>query len=382
MQLCTIGVWDDTIPGITFDEKGVSNFCRLQQQMMDIYPKGEHGQIQWERWVAEMKKNGLGRRYDCIVGVSGGVDSSYLLHLTKEYGLRPLAVNLDNGFNSETAVQNIYKVTKALDIDLETYVINYEEIKELLRAYVKAGLPWIDCPTDLAIKGVMYKIARQEKIKYIVRGNDFRSEGKQPKEWTYGDNRQLMYVYQTFGSGKRLRTFPSLTLSNQITNGLVRSIKDIRPYYFLPYDKQAAKAFLQQRYNWKDYGGHHHENLFTKFAMAYWLPKKFGIDKRKISLSAQILSGAITRDEALEMLLQPFAAEQELLELRTYVLKKLDISENEFEKVWSGPNQSIFDLPSNYKLIFALAETFQPLLKRFFAFTPTSLTAQKVLNRQ
>ena len=379
-MICAKGVWDETVPGITFDENGVSNFCKLQEKMMQDHPRGEKGMRDWEKLVGDMKQAGQRKRYDCIVGVSGGVDSSYLLYIAKEYGLRPLAVNLDNGFNSEIAVQNIFKVTSKLSIDLETYVIDYEEIKDLLRAYMKAGVPWIDTPTDLAIKAVMYRLANKEGIKFILRGNDFRSEGKQPKEWTYSDAKQLLYIHKKFGSGIRLKTYPLLTLPMMIVSGVMKGIKDIRPFYFLPYQKQEAKRMLMEQFGWKDYGGHHHENLFTKFAMSYWLPRKFGIDKRKINLSAQILSGAISRNNALEQLREPFAPDAELEATRAYTAKKLELSEAEFEQIWDSPNKFTFEYPSNYNLIFWLSDKFSPILKKLYAYTPMSVSARDIID--
>lgn len=379
MKVCTKGVWDETIPGISFDENGVSNFCTLQEKMMADHPRGEKGKADWDALVSAMKTAGQNQRYDCVIGVSGGVDSSYLLHMAKQYGLRPLAVNLDNGFNTEIAVQNIYKVTSKLGIDLETYVINYEEIKDLLAAYMKAGMPWIDTPTDLAIKATMYKIARSEGIRFILRGNDFRSEGKQPKEWTYADSKQLLFIHKQFGTGISLKTYPLLTLPTLIYAGLVSRIKDIRPFYYLDYSKQNARRLLMDTYDWKDYGGHHHENLFTKFSMAYWLPRKFGIDKRKISLSAQVLSGAMTRDDALAELKQPFAPDSELEQTRAYVAKKLALSETEFQRIWLAPTKNTFDYPSNYALIFGLVRQFRPILKKLYAFTPMSVSANDIL---
>jgi N-acetyl sugar amidotransferase len=379
MKICSKGVWDETIPGIQFDEKGVSNFCRLQEKMMADYPHGEKGQADWNKLVTEIKASGAHKRYDCLIGVSGGVDSSYLLHLAQQYGLRPLAVNLDNGFNSEIAVQNIYKITTRLNVDLETYVIDYEEIKDLLKSYMKASMPWIDTPTDLAIKATMYKIAGKEGIPFILRGNDFRSEGKQPKEWTYADARQLLYIHDKYGSGIKLRTYPLLTLPKMIYTGLIKGVRDIRPYYFLAYNKQEAKKELMETYDWKDYGGHHHENLFTKFSMAYWLPKKFAIDKRKINLSAQVISNAITREEALVQLNDSFASEVELERTCEYIIKKLNLTKEEFTTIWNSPNKNTFDYPSNYKLIFWLADKFRPLLKRLYGFTPMSVSAKDVI---
>ena len=196
MKYCAKGLWNETIPNINFNSDGVSNFCDLQELMMSQYPRGEKGKADWKKIVNTIKSKRGKSKYDCVVGVSGGVDSSFLLVILKSEGLNPLAVNLDNGFNSKIAVQNIFKVTKALDIDLETFVVDYEEMKDILRSYMKASLPWIDAPTDLAIKAVMYKVAIKEGIKYIIRGNDFRSEGKQPKEWTYIDNKQLRFIHK------------------------------------------------------------------------------------------------------------------------------------------------------------------------------------------
>ena len=372
-QVCTKGIWDTTIPGITFDEDGVSNYCRFQEHMMDTYPRGEKGLADWQGLVEQMKKKGRRRRYDCLVGVSGGVDSSYLMVLMKEYGLRPLAVNLDNGFSSDIAVQNIYKVTKALDIDLETYVIDYEEIKDLLYAYMRAGIPWIDSPTDGAIKAVMYKIALKENVKFIIRGNDFRSEGKQPKEWTSGAD--IIHIHKQFGRGVRLRTYPKLSIARIVYAGFVRKVKDIRPYYYLAYKKQDARKMLQERFGWQDYGGHHHENLFTKFAMAYWLPRKFDIDKRRINLSAQVLSGAITREQALAQIDQPFGTEEEMAALKDYVLKKLDIPKNEFKSIWDAPNKKASDFPANDRFVYSAIQYARPLLNRIYAFVPMSVMA-------
>ncbi|RJP46165.1 MAG: N-acetyl sugar amidotransferase [Desulfobacteraceae bacterium] len=372
-QICSKGIWDTSVPGIAFDEEGVSNYCRFQEYMMNAYPRGKKGMKNWLELVDRMKRKGQSRAYDCVVGVSGGVDSSYLLVLMREYGLRSLAVNLDNGFSSDIAVQNIYKVTKALDVDLETYVIDYEEVKDVLYAHMRSGIPWIDGPTDAAIKAVMYKVALNEKIKFIIRGNDFRSEGKQPAEWTQGPN--LRYIHKQFGRGIALKTFPHVTPVNLVYAGFFKKIKDIRPYYYLEYSKQEAREILSRDFDWRDYGGHHHENLFTKFAMAYWLPKKFGIDKRRINLSAQVLSGVISRDEALKAVAKPFAPENELEALKDYVLKKLDISDEEFHEIWSAPNRSAAEYPSDRKLIQKLMPIARPVIKRMYSFVPMSVMA-------
>jgi N-acetyl sugar amidotransferase len=379
MKICSKGIWNETIPGIHFDENGVSNFCKLQEVMMQQYPRGEKGLKDWDAIINSMIKNKGKSAYHCVVGVSGGVDSSYLMVLLKEAGLNPLAVNLDNGFNSEISVQNIFKITKRLNIDLETYVINYEEIQDLLRSYIKARLPWVDTPTDMAIKAVMYKVALKENIKFIIRGNDFRSEGKQPKEWTYADTKQLRYIHKHFGNGIKLKTYPMLSFPKMIYAAFIKKTIDIRPFYYIEYKKQDAKRMLISEYNWVDYGGHHHENLFTKFVMAYWLPKKFNIDKRLINLSAQIISGALDREEAIEMINKPFGHVKELDELKFYTIKKLGLSNEEFEELWNAPNKKVFDYPSNYNLIYGSIEKFSPLVKMIYDYTPMSITEKEII---
>ncbi len=381
MKICTRGIWDETVEGISFDEAGVSNYCRLQEKMMQDYPRGEKGKQDWLALVDKIKASTSNKKYNCLIGVSGGVDSSYLLHIAMEYGLKPLAVHLDNGFNSEISVSNIQKITDTLHIDLQTHVINYEEIKDLLRSYMKASMPWVDAPTDLAIKATMYRIALKENIKYIIRGNDFRSEGKQPKEWTYSDTRQLKYIHKRFGSGIRLKTYPMLPFSRIIYAGLVKKIKDIRPFYYLEYSKQEAKKMLMETYDWKDYGGHHHENLFTKFAMACWLPEKFGIDKRKISLSAQVLSGAVTRQDALEQVSRPFGTAANLEELKEYILKKLDLDMSAFQSIMHAENKNYKSYPSDYNRIYNNIKHFKWLIKLIYDFKPMSIDSNEMIKK-
>jgi N-acetyl sugar amidotransferase len=371
-MICAVGVWDETIPGIAFDEKGISNYCRLMEKLMEAYPRGDKGTQLWEQITKNIVSSGKGKRYDCVIGVSGGTDSSYLLWLAKEYGLRPLAVNLDNGWNSDISVKNIKRMTQALSIDLETYVIDYEEIKDLNRCYMKAGLPWVDIPTDLAIKAVLYKIANREGIKYILRGNDFRSEGTQPREWTYGDGRQLRFIHNKFGK-VRLRTFPNYTIPDLVYFSLVKRIKSVYPFYYLEYSKKTAQKFLEDKFGWEYYGGHHFENLFTRFVISYWLFEKFGIDKRIITLSAQIVTGEISRDEALKILsVKPYNESDKSMFIE-YVLKKLDFDMQEFESILKSPPKSFLDYPSNYKIIEKSGYISKTFLNRIFIHKPQSL---------
>jgi N-acetyl sugar amidotransferase len=361
IQQCTRGLWDTTVPGINFNEEGVSNYCHIHENLMKAFERGEKGKNKWIKMVEKIKKQGSNKRYDCIIGVSGGTDSSFLMHQAKINGLRPLAVNLDNGWSSDVSVKNIKKVTTSLNIDLETYVIDYEEVIDVLRSFILAGLPWIDAPTDYAIMSVLYKVARRERVKFILTGNDFRSEGKQPTEWTYTDNKQISYIHNRFGKIK-LKTFPLITFSALLFMGYVLQIKTIAPFNYIDYQKKDAQKILKKLYGWEYYGGHHYENLFTKFTISYWLPEKFGIDKRIITLSAQIISGEISRREGLELITRNKYDTYKIEEEKKYILKKLAFSDDEFQKIWDSPNKSFLDYPSNYSIIKRFAKIIIPLI--------------------
>lgn len=367
---CSRGLWDTTVPGITFDQTGVSNYAKMFDELCSQFPRGEKGKEDWKRIISKIKNDGKNKRYDCVIGVSGGTDSSFLLHLAKKkYGLRPLAVNLDNGWSSEIAVKNIKKVTKALNIDLETYVIDYEEVKAVLRAFLKATLPWVDGPTDMAIKAALYDAANREGIKYILNGSDFRSEGKQPSEWTYGDSRLFKSVLNKFEKVK-LKSYPVKTLLEVFYLASVKGIHFYRPFYYLDYQKRSAQELLIKEYDWEYYGGHHHENIFTKFIIGYWLPQKFKIDKRIITLSAQILSGEITREEGLELLSRPPYDHDQMERDREYVVKKLELSPAEYQQIWDSPNKYYWDYPNYLPMIQKFSYFVRPLSKLVLKTTP------------
>ena len=372
-QICSRGIWDTSVPGITFDENGVSNYAKIFDRLCQAYPLGEKGKSKWEKLVNQIIEKGKGKQYDCIIGVSGGTDSSYLMHLAKiEYGLRPLAVTFDNGWSSEISVKNIKKVTDKLNIDLETYVVDYEEMKAIHKAYMKASLPWIDFPTDFAIKNLLLSVAKREKIDFVFNGHDFRSEGTQPNEWTHGDSKQINFILKNFGNVK-IKTLPYLNYYAQIYLSIGKGLKFIKPFYYLDYQKKTAQDFLIKNYNWEYYGGHHHENVFTKFAIAYWLVKKHKIDKRKITLSAQILSGEISRDEALKKISEPPYNPEQMERDKDYVIKKLELKADEFEKIWSSSNKSIYDYPSYLKTINKFSFFIKPLIKIVYHQPPTFL---------
>lgn len=370
-QICTKGIWDTTVPGISFDKNGVSNYAKMFETYSSQYTRGEKGLAEWNSYLQKIKNAGKKNQYDCIIGISGGTDSSYLMYLAKEvYGLKPLAVTFDNGWSSDISVKNIKKVTSALNIDLETYVVNYEEMKDILVTYMKASLPWIDFPTDHAIKSVLYKIAKREKIKFILIGHDFRSEGTQPNEWTYSDAKQLKYIQRKFGSQK-IVTYPSHSLLKHAWLSYFNGIKMIYPFFYIDYNKKAAQTFLIENYNWQYYGGHHHENMFTKFAIAYWMTKKFNIDKRIITLSAQVISKEISREEALKMMQSPPYDPEQMERDKDFTIKKLGLSDEDFLKYWNNSNKGFLDYPSYHPIIKKTAKFIVPFVKYFLAQMPS-----------
>lgn len=367
---CSRCIIDSTVPGANFDIEGACSYCRIHDALDKAYPTGEEGKIELQKIVDKIKRTRkAGSKYDCIVGFSGGTDSTYLLHLAKTYGLNPLAVHFDNGWNSKISSSNIKKCILALDIDLITYVVNWEEFKDILVSHLKASIPWADMPTDIGITSTLYKIAASEGIKHILVGNNFRTEGKQPTEWTYGDGRMVRSIQKRFGS-KKLKTFPNLYLKDVVANAFFRRIKVIRPFYFMNYDKEAAKTFLETELNWEYYGGHHYESIFTRFIHSQLLPLKFKIDKRMISLSAEVRSGLRTRNEAIQALSTPPMSEEMYISDRQYVIKKLGISNEEFDNILQSPCKSVFDYPSYYKFIKKFTRLTRIIVKLFLPWTP------------
>lgn len=368
-QICRRCVLDETVPEIEFDERGICNYCRLHDTLDKDFPNDESGQKKLRDIIEEVKFRGKGRKYDVVVGVSGGTDSTYLIHLAKSYGLRSLAVHCDNGWNSEISVSNIKNCLEKLDVDLVTYVIDWEEIRDILLSFMKASLPWIDAPTDIAIMSTLYRTAAKEKIKYIFVGNNFRTEGRQPDEWTHCDGKQIKFIQKKFGKVK-LNTFPNLTMLDLFYYGFFKKIKMVRPFYHIPYNKSDTKKFITEKYGWKDYGEHHHESIFTRFAIGYWLPKKFGIDKRKVTFSALVRSGEMSREEALQKIKELPYDRKKMEEDVEYVLKKLDITREDFEKMMNAPNKKFTDYPSYYPLYLKLKGLAKIMFKYILPFKP------------
>ena len=265
MIICKTCIYDETIPAIFFDVEGICNYCRQYEQMQDEYPTGAEGRKRLDELVAEIKKSGKGKKYDVVIGVSGGCDSSYMLHLAKrEFGLRPLAVHFDNTWNATIAVENIHKMLEQLDIDLYTHVVGNVEICDLMKSFLKASVPELDTPTDLALAATHYMAAEKYGIKYIWEGHSFRTEGISPIGWFYMDAKYVQTIQKQFGS-LPVKSLPMMWLRKWFKWMLVDGIKKLRPLYYLDYDKAEAKKFLSEEYGWQWYGGHHMENRSAYF---------------------------------------------------------------------------------------------------------------------
>lgn len=349
-KICKRCVLDDSVPDIEFNEEGECNYCELHDKLSEAFPNGERGKMILDEMFEEIKIDGEGKEYDCVVGISGGVDSTYLIHLAKSYGLRPLAVHVDNGWNSEISVSNIKNSIEKLSVDLYTYVIDWNEMKDILKSFMRASYPWADGPTDVALISALYKVAKENGVKNILVGNNFRTEGRQPSEWTHVDGRIIKHIQKKYGTIKKLKSYPNLSNLDLFNYEILSGIKMVKPLYYLDYDKEKTKKFISKEYGWEDYGGHHHESIFTRYIIGSWLPEKFGIDKRKITFSAQVRSGLRDRDQALEEL-KEFAYDKKKIELdKKYIIEKLGFSKDEYEEILKSKNSSFKDFPSYYGL--------------------------------
>ncbi len=333
IQTCQRCLYDETFPNITFDKEGICNYCRFFEQMEKENPLGEEGERLLKEQLDEVKKSGKGKKYDCIVGVSGGCDSSFLIYKLVEHGVRPLAVHFDNTWNSSIATQNIYTVLDKLGVELETYVVNNKEFDDIIKSFLLAGVKDIDIPTDIAFITVLYKIAAKYGLKYIVEGHSFRTEGMTPMNWVYMDGKYIESVHNKYGSVKR-KTYPNLTMFKFLNWTAIKGIKRIRPLYHIDYDKEEAKKFLTKEFGWEWYGGHHYENRWSRFLFTYYFPNRYNIDYNIIGYAAQVRTGQISRQEGERLINEPRIEDEEIVEI---IKKRLNFSDEEFEKIINAP---------------------------------------------
>jgi len=312
------------------------------------YPLNEEGEKKLHDLLEQIKKDGKNKEHDCVLGVSGGRDSTYLLHLAVKNGLRPLAVHFDNGWNSEIAVTNIKNATNKLNVDLYTHVADWEQFRDLQISFLKASVSDADIPTDVAIFGTLHQAAAREGIKYILNGHSFRTEGIMPKTWTYMDGRYIKSVHKMFGKQK-LDTVPNYTIFDLLRYTIIGGIKVIPFINFFRYEQAEVDKTIKEELGWTYYGGHHHESHYTHFFQSYYLPKKFNIDKRKIEYSALVRSGQKTRAEALEEINGATYPYNE--ELVDYVRSKFGLSKEDFNKILTDKPKSFHDYPTYYPLM-------------------------------
>lgn len=369
MQICKRCILDENVPEIEFNQNGVCNYCELHDNLSVAFPNDTKGKEILEETFSNIKTRGKGKKYDCLVGVSGGVDSIFLVDLVKSYGLNPLLVHIDNGWNSKISDENVNNIAKKLNLDIVRYVIDEKEMNDVLKSFMKASYAWVDGVTDIVLLSILYKTAKEYGIKRVLVGNNFRTEGRQPTEWTHIDGRIVDFIHKKYGDIQNLQSFRNLILWNLFKYEFLDGIKIIKPLYYVDYDKKKAKAIISKKYGWKDYGGHHHESVFTRFIIGYWLPKKCGIDKRKITFAAQVRSGFRDRDEALKKLKELPYSEELMEKDKAEIIKRLDFTEKEFEDIMKMPYTTYKDFPS-YEKIYNVVDKYMKFVYGIFGVKP------------
>lgn len=336
-QVCSRCIYDERVSRISFDEKGVCNYCKMSDALKLQYktetPEGEQELF---AIIDQIKKEGRQKKYDCVVGVSGGTDSSFTLAKAVAWGLRPLAVHFDNTWNTAIATENIKALTATLDIDLYTYVVDNKEMDDITRSFFYANVPELDCPTDIALAEVLYRVAAKFGVRYILEGHSFITEGVSPMGTNYFDGKYIQDIHQKFGK-LRLKTFPNMSFSSFMKWVAIKRIKKIRPLWYIRYSKEEAKKYLTENFDWNDYGGHHLENRLSAFTYSVYKPMKFGVDDRNWSLSAAARNGLISREAALQLYQCPVEPDNELID---YFNKRLSLNRTEFNRVINGEKKT------------------------------------------
>lgn len=356
-QICTRCVMDTTDPDITFDEHGVCSHCHyFDRNIRPVWPSQDRGKVELKRMLEKVKAYGSGKTYDCIIGLSGGVDSSFVTVKAVEWGLRPLVVHVDAGWNSELAVMNIEQICRKLRLDLVTHVVDWEEMQDMQLAFLRSNLANQDVPQDHAFFAALYGYAIKADIRYVISGSNFATESILPQSWGYDamDATHIKAIHARFGR-RKLRNFPIVSFFNlYFRYPLLLKMDVLRPLNYIPYNKEEAIRILERDYGWRYYGGKHYESRWTRFFQAYYLPHKFGYDKRKAHLSSLVLSGQLSRASALEELRKPLYDKRLLAEDKAFVAKKLGITLQELEILIAEPPRHYTEFP-NHQLKYRLA---------------------------
>ena len=354
--ICTHCIMDTSDSGIKFDSRGWCDYCNnFQRNILPHWHPDEVGERIIGRQIDAIRRDGESRDHDCLIGVSGGVDSSYLAYVAKtRFGLRPLLYHVDAGWNSQESANNIEKIVDGLGLDLHTEVIDWLEMQDLQLAFFKAQVPHLDTPQDHAIFGGLYNFAAQRGFKYVLTGANFATECvKNPIEWHYyaGDLRQLKDIHRRFGT-RPLKTFPLVDIfTYKLYYRFLKGMRVMKPLDYVAYRKEAAMQELVAKFGWQRYAHKHYESRFTRFYEGYWLPTKFGFDKRRVHFSSMILTGQMTRAEAVTKIAQPAYDEATIAEDFEYIAMKLDLSVAELDKIMHGPNKSFRDYKNSLALI-------------------------------
>lgn len=353
-QICTRCVMDTTDTEIEFDENDVCNHCTsyIQRLQTRRYIPGK-SEEEFQKYVTIIKERSKNKKYDCIVGISGGVDSCYVAYLCKQYGLRTLLIHMDNGWDTEIAVNNIRTLAKALDFDYISYVLDWEEFRDIQLAFLRSSSVDLEMPTDVAILGSIYKIALQHDIDYIISGGNLSSEGILPTTWGYHghkDMKMYKHIVQQYGNVK-IRKIPVVGLLKESYYKIIKKIKTLYILNYIDYDKDQAKKYLMENLGWKDYGGKHHESKITAFWQGYVMYSKFNMDYRRAMYSSQIIQGQISREQAIENLkIIPFDEEKIKLD-KSYIAKKYGITVEELDQYLAFPPKTYLDFPNNKRFI-------------------------------
>jgi N-acetyl sugar amidotransferase len=354
---------DDARPGTTFGPEGFCNYCTeyLGRTSRSAY-QGTVSDEKLARTVEKIKRSGAGKKYDCIIGISGGIDSSYTAYMAKKLGLRALAVHMDNGWDSDISVRNIKFTVDKLGFEYESYVLDWQGFRDLQLAFLKASVPDMENPTDMAIAGALHRTAVKYGVKYIVSGGNYATEGFLPKYFQYDakDAKYLRGIYKRFGSGK-LKDFPYFGWMDELYFKLVKGLRLIYILNYMPYSKEEAISSLEREFGWRYYGGKHFESIYTRFVQGHILPEKFNVDYRKITLSMQVLNGERSHEDALRELSQRPYDEKKVQEDTTYVCKKLGIPPGEFASIMASPPKTYRDYPNDEKKLEWMYRTYGKL---------------------
>ena len=355
-KICNRCIMDTSSdPDLKLDENGVCNYCHEYDEMIAEHRKNLNGGAEeLAAIVDKMKREGRGKQYDCMLGISGGVDSSYLAYWAKQNGLRVLAVHVDTGWNSELAVQNIENICKKLGYDLHTVVIDWPTMKELQRAYMFSGMANLDVPQDHCFVAATYQMAKKFHIKYMLNGFNYATEGILSKafQYNYWDWINMKGIYRACGRGGNLKKYPHINFFDRyIGIPYLHNVEKIYPLNYIEYSQKMAISILEKEFGWRYYGGKHYESRFTKFFQESYLPERYGWYKRRDHISSLIVGGEMTREEGLKEMKTTPTTEHEISEEKEYVLKKLDITEEEYNTILTSPYKSENDYPNSKKLI-------------------------------